>query len=47
MRMKKSRDHRVTLLFGFFVKRKRAAIKLNNLALDMLRLVRHKVIFVN
>ena len=44
MRMKKSRD---ALLFGFFVKRKRAAIKLNNLALDMLRLVRHKVIFVN
>ena len=45
--MKKSRHHRDTLLFGFFVKGKRAAIKLNNLALDMLLLARHEVIFVD
>ena len=38
--MKKSK-HRDTLLFGFSVKGKRASIKLNNLALDMLLLVRH------
>ena len=45
--MKKSRRHKDTLLFGVFVKGNRAAIKLNNLALDMLLLVRHEVIFVD
>ena len=45
MRIQKSRDNRDNLLLGFCFS-KRAAIKLKNLASDML-LVCHEVIFVN